>query len=165
LTTPARQANIDRHVEQHRDIGIQVGDRKIGQRPDRVDTEFAPGALIGKRRCDVAIAHNVASGLERRSDQFVDVLGSIAGHEQGFGSCTQIHRRRTEQHRSDRPTDLGATRLTGPECVVQLGNASSLGRFAGPLAALECDEEASDHPSRLDPGTAHSARIIERNPS
>lgn len=55
-----------------------------------VDTERTAGALIGQERVDVAVGDDDASLAKGRQHHLVDVLGLVAGVDQGLGVIGQV---------------------------------------------------------------------------
>ena len=118
--------------------------RQLGQLAHR---ELTAGPLVGQRAVDVAVADDDGTALQRRPDDLGNVVRAVGGVEHRLGS-RRHRRRRVEQQRADRGTDLRRTGLAGDDDLdalrlEQAGEQGDLRGLAGPLAALEHDEDSA----------------------
>src|SRR5690606_7408920 len=139
------------HGEQDGQVGPQAARRPPRDRPDHVGVQQPPVALVGDRRADVAVAHVVAPGPQRRLDALRDGLGPVGGHEQRLRPVVQPSGPLRQQHLAQVRTELGAARFVGERGAEPLREQRRLRGLAGALAALEHDEPPAGHggsPSR-----------------
>lgn len=109
--------------------------------------EIAPGALVGDRGVDVAVGDDDGAALQCGADDGVDVLGAVRGVQQGLGAVREAGAGDVEEDRAQPLADRGRPRLAGHDDLVALGpdplgQRLGLGGLAGPVAALQSDEEA-----------------------
>ena len=107
----------------------------------------AAGALIDAGRIGEAVAEHPVAGVERRPDHALDVVGARGREKHRLALDAELLGRPGKQQSPDRFGGRRAARLAGQGYVVPgrlqpLGKPPDLGRFAGPLAALEGDELA-----------------------
>jgi len=91
LPTPlAGEADLDRHVDQDRQVGQRVVRREVLQPADLIGVDAIGGALVGERRVKVAGADHVVAALEGRNDDARSVLGARGGEEQRVSTGIEV---------------------------------------------------------------------------
>ncbi len=111
--------------------------------------EPARESLVGNRGVEVAVADDVASGLERRTDLLGDELGACRGKERDLGPGDDLPA--AEHELPDPFPELRAARLAedahgSPLSLEELREPSDLGRFPRSVDPFEADEERLPHP-------------------
>lgn len=74
------------NIEEDREIWFDTSSRKRAQVLDFLERNAPPKTLIGKRRAGKTVADHVATGKERRTDAFCDVLCSGSDHHEKLGA-------------------------------------------------------------------------------
>ena len=115
-------------------------------------------ALVGDRRPGVAVADDRSPRRQRGFDHLGDVLGTVRGHEQSFGSLGDLEVGGVEHEPTHLRPERRVTRFEGEErrCPEAPGETPGLGRLPAPFAALEGDE-MSRHSSASDGGSGATA--------
>jgi hypothetical protein len=85
-TTHPSLEHLGRSVDQHHKIWPPPVQRPLVDLADLVDRQASPITLVCQRRIDTAVAHDMATGCQRRGNDLVDVLGAVGSGQQGFSS-------------------------------------------------------------------------------
>jgi len=139
------QAGLRRQVQEHRQIGNVAAEGRFLETIDEIETEPAGEPLIDPGGIGEAVAEDPAAGADRRFDDPGDMVGAGREKKVEFGQRQPFLGTPVEQQVTDRLRSRGAARLAGGETVDARGTQAApekfeLGRFSGPLAALEGDE-------------------------
>ncbi len=140
----ALPTHLGGHVQNDGEVGEEPAHGPVEQPVDLVGAEVTPGPLVGDRRVGVTVGHDILATVERRPDEVVDMLGLVCGEEQRFGP--RAHLTAVQQQVADLAAELGAAGLTGHDDTAAGGGQCRheqphLGGLAGPVAALEGDEQ------------------------
>ena len=119
---------------------MQVPGGPQGEVGDAVGSEVAAVPLVGDRRAEVAVAHDLAACLQGRTHDRRHMMGTVGGHEQRLGPRVELVQVGIEDDVPDPPTDRRASGLVGQQRTTGVGQPGRLGALAAPLAPLEHDE-------------------------
>ena len=140
---PGRLFRVD--DEQVRAVGEDPADRMEIELEHAVEPEPTRDSLIGERRVDVAVAHDVRATGKGRRDHLVDELGARGGEQRGLRPRRNLAR--AENQLADQLADLGSARLAGGDHVAirreRFGEQLRLRGLAGPVEAFERHEHAA----------------------
>jgi hypothetical protein len=138
----------DGQVEDQRQVGLEIAERKTLQRRQLGERQTAAVPLIGDRRIGKAVADDPPSRRERRLDQPRDVIASRRVEQQRLADRVPalglaLQQQAADQLGSRRTAGL-ARRLRGAAGARQRRDEErDLGRFPGPLPAFDGDEPAA----------------------
>jgi hypothetical protein len=138
------------NVENEGDVRQQPADREPLQGVDQGLRHTGRRPLIGARRIEEAVAHHPLAVEKRLPDGVLDVIASRHREQQGLGERTELPNLPREQGFANFLGSRRAAGLAGGKHLAAgarqtIGENAGLGRLAGALAALECDESAGVH--------------------
>jgi hypothetical protein len=141
----ARQAFADGQIEDQCEIGPEIAQRKILQRSQVREGQTAAITLIGDRRIGETIADDPSTRFEGGSDRPRHVIAARGKKQQRLAYRVPTLGIALQQQGAYRLSARRPARLAGRLCrdadAIEGGNKKgSLGRFPGPLPALERDE-------------------------
>lgn len=150
----AAQPGFDRQVEDQRQVGDEIAEREALQRRKRGQRQAAAVTLIGGRRIGEAIADDPGAGREGGTDGAGDMVAPGGAEQQRLAGGIPALAVAFEQQAADRLGAGRTTRLAGGErgaagLPQRRDQERRLGRFPGPLAALDGDEFAARGQWRL----------------
>ncbi|GCC49462.1 hypothetical protein chiPu_0033995, partial [Chiloscyllium punctatum] len=141
----ALQSDLDRHIEDEGQIGLEIADRHALHRVDQFGRHLPELALIGARRIEEAVAQHPDALVERRQDHRADVVVARRGKQQrlGLGPEQLAHSGQhevTDDLRARRAAGLAGHDHAQLGGVEPLSELADLGRFARTFAAFKGDE-------------------------
>jgi hypothetical protein len=139
---------LDRHIEDHGQVGPEIGQRKPVQFAQVRERQAAAVTLIGDGRIGEPVGDDPRAGSEGRPDQSDDMIAPRRVQQQGLGNGIPALGVTLEQQTANiLGTGRAAwlARALGGDAGTCEGRdeESGLGRFAGPLAAFDGDEAAA----------------------
>lgn len=150
----ARKADLDRQVEQDRQVGLEAARRDLLERRQLIVAKAAAIALVGAGRVGEPGADDRDPGRQRRLDDLLDQLAPSGVEEEGVRERVDRRVRWRQEQLADALAEDRPARLARPAH----GNTASakgrlearrLGRLAGTLRALDRDEATATRLGRV----------------
>src|SRR5437763_8321330 len=144
------EADLDRKIEDHRQVGSEFADRNALEDIDQFLIDLPENALIDSGGIRKSIANDPFAGSQRRKNRTLHVVIARSREEHGFDIGPEWLSRTAQQ---DVTNDLGARRAAGLARQLSAKSARlqtqrqhrGLRGLACPFAAFECYELAARH--------------------